>query len=726
MRRWLVADTRSATNHFRKLPYQSIHEKSTDGGLMNVERKPMFSKILIANRGEIACRVMRTAKALGIKTVAVYSEPDRYAQHTKLADEAYCIGPAPSTDSYLRMDRILEVAKKSGAQAIHPGYGFLSENAEFAKVIEEFPGLTFVGPPPQAMISMGSKSESKEIMEAAGVPVVPGYHGSNQEPEFLLTKAAEIGYPVLIKAIKGGGGKGMRIVKSPEEFFDLLESSKREARKSFGDDKVLIEKYLARPRHVEVQVFADTFGSVVHLFERDCSVQRRHQKILEEAPAPGLPDSVRADLGAKAVAAARAVGYVGAGTVEFIFDTDTNQFYFMEMNTRLQVEHPVTEMVTGVDLVQWQLEVASGNPLPLTQSEIQLKGHSFEARIYAENPRKGFLPDVGPLRFLSTPNPTDHIRVETGVIQGDQVSVHYDPMIAKLVCHGATRYEALRVLQTALAEYRIAGLSTNLDFLTSVAKHPAFQKGDVETGFIQKYEAELFPERDLVAPEILARAALRLILADKSNSSHSIASHQDPNSPWGQSDSFRLNLPSTQSFQFTDLNDSEPITVITSYCNNSYHFTINYPKFNQSVSINDVFLLDGSSADNNLVVAEIKGHRLASPVVLHSKSNGQCVIVQFTQQGQITLTTPLPSHIGLSEAGSLGSVRAPMPCKITQVLVKAGDSVASGQPLVVLEAMKMEHVIKAPKAGKIAKIPFSTVGQLVPDNAELVIFESES
>ncbi|KZT02105.1 uncharacterized protein LAESUDRAFT_662691, partial [Laetiporus sulphureus 93-53] len=477
-------------------------------------RKPHFDKILIANRGEIACRVIRTAKKLGITTVAVYSEVDADALHVRLADEAYCIGPAASSESYLRMDKIIKVCHRSGAQAVHPGYGFLSENAHFAERLAH-EGIAFIGPPASAIVSMGSKSESKTIMSDAGVPVVPGYHGADQDPALLAQEATRIGYPVLIKAVHGGGGKGMRVVRSAAEFADALESAQREARKAFGNEHVLVEKFIERPRHVEVQVFADALGGCVSLWERDCSVQRRNQKIIEEAPAPGLSPELRADLSAKAVAAAKAVNYVGAGTVEFIFDNDTDKFYFMEMNTRLQVEHPVTEMITGLDLVEWQLEVAAGNPLPLDQSEVPLVGHAVEARIYAENPRNDFLPDSGHLLYLSTPTPTltfaapvppasrspaealvpvlsgsahaavvPSVRVEQGFEAGAQIGVFYDPMIAKLVVHGRDRTEALRMLRGALDEYRVVGVSTNVEFLRTLAGHGAFVDGELETGFI--------------------------------------------------------------------------------------------------------------------------------------------------------------------------------------------------------------------------------------------------
>ncbi|KAG8769461.1 hypothetical protein FRC16_006700, partial [Serendipita sp. 398] len=447
------------------------------------------------------------------------------------ADEAYCVGPAPSAESYLRMDKIISVAKQSGAQAIHPGYGFLSENAKFATALEEA-GITFIGPPVSAITSMASKSESKDIMLSAGVPCVPGYHGSNQDPQHLLSEARKIQFPVLIKAVLGGGGKGMRIVHSEPEFMEALESAKRESLKSFGDDNVLVEKYITKPRHIEVQVFGDMLGGAVSLWERDCSVQRRHQKIIEEAPAPNISEELRKDLCDKAVAAAKAVGYVGAGTVEFIFDDDAKTFYFMEMNTRLQVEHPVTEMITGQDLVEWQLLVAAGNPLPLTQSEIPLIGHAFEARIYAENPRNNFHPDVGKLVHLSTPIPSESVRLEEGFKQGANIEVFYDPLIAKLVVKGNDRTEALRVLRKALEEYQVVGLSTNIEFLRSLAGHPAFVDGEVETGFIPKHHSELFPPIPPAKPEVLAQTALYIVLrdldAERSSSSGSMASSHSP------------------------------------------------------------------------------------------------------------------------------------------------------------------------------------------------------
>ncbi|KAF9814229.1 hypothetical protein SFRURICE_019504 [Spodoptera frugiperda] len=471
-------------------------------------RRREISKVLIANRGEIACRVMKTARKLGVRTVAVYSDADKHAMHVEMADEAYHIGPAPSTQSYLNAAKILEVVKKSNSQAIHPGYGFLSENVEFCeKCASE--DVIFIGPPPAAIRDMGIKSTSKAIMSAAGVPIVKGYHGEEQSIEKLQAEAQRIGFPLMIKAVRGGGGKGMRIAMTEADFLPQLESAKRESLKSFGDDNMLLEQYITDPRHVEVQVFADMHGNAVHLFERDCSVQRRHQKIIEEAPAPGLSEETRRSLGEAAVRAAKAVGYVGAGTVEFILHRQTHEFHFMEMNTRLQVEHPITEMITGTDLVEWQLRVAAGEQLPLSQDQIIRRGHAVECRIYAEEPRAGFLPRAGTLHRLTQPIPEEFVRVETGVREGQEVSVHYDPMIAKLVVWGRDRSEALAKTRTKLSEYQVAGLETNVNFLLRLSGASAFVSGDVHTAFIPQHEAELFPPSDSVLSETRAiQAAL--------------------------------------------------------------------------------------------------------------------------------------------------------------------------------------------------------------------------
>ena len=457
----------------------------------------MFDKILIANRGEIACRIARTCKRLGIRTVAVYSEADTNALHVVSCDEAHLIGPAPARDSYLRADRILEVVERTGAQAVHPGYGFLSENEAFTEACTQA-GVVFIGPPAAAIRAMGSKSAAKQLMEKAGVPLVPGYHGEGQDLDTLAREADRIGYPVLIKASAGGGGKGMRVVDRAAQLADALTSAKREAASSFGDDHVLIERYLTRPRHIEMQVFADTQGNAVHLFERDCSVQRRHQKVLEEAPAPGMTAARRRQMGSAAVAAARAVGYVNAGTVEFIAD-ESGEFYFMEMNTRLQVEHPVTEMITGLDLVEWQLRVASGQALPLMQDQLAINGHAVEARIYAEDPARDFYPAAGRIEHLRQPEVSAHVRIDTGVREGDEIGVYYDPMMAKLICWDVDRDAALRRLRGALQHYQVVGFATNIQFLSAVVAHRAFAMADhepglLDTGLIGRYKAELLPE----------------------------------------------------------------------------------------------------------------------------------------------------------------------------------------------------------------------------------------
>ncbi|KAI8971513.1 carbamoyl-phosphate synthase L chain, ATP binding domain-containing protein [Mycotypha africana] len=693
---------------------------------LNFDRKPLFEKILIANRGEIALRVMRTAKDLGIKTVAVYSEADVNAQHVKMADEAFLIGPAPSAESYLCIDKIIDAAKITGAQAIHPGYGFLSENADFADTVKAS-NIEFIGPSGDAMRAMGSKSESKYIMQDAGVPVVPGYHGENQDPKFLKEQAAKIGYPVLIKAIKGGGGKGMRIVQHPDDFEEMLASSKRESLKHFADDKVLVEKYLERPRHVEVQVFADKHGNYVHLFERDCSVQRRHQKVIEEAPAPGLSQELRMELGAKAVAAARAVNYVNAGTVEFIMDNVDKQFYFMEMNTRLQVEHPVTEMVTNTDLVRWQLEVAAGNPLPMRQEDLKLSGHAFEARVYAENPSNHFLPDTGPLFNVRTPTPSPNLRLETGFIQGDDISVYYDPMISKLVVHGEDRQDALRRFRRALEQYQIVGLNTNIGFIKTVAEHPEFIKGEVETGFIQQYEKDLFRTKGggkfEPDPSTLALAASALRLKEIESVRKSL---QDPYNPWAtRSDSFRINNLNHKEYTVTTKEDDHP---------QPYKVVVSTHPENDSLI--DMDVMNGETGEtlksykavktyidqeDGLLVSSLDNKKLKSNVVLHNDE-----VVVFDEFGRTTLKLPTPKYLeGLRNsqgtAGAAGSIKTPMPCKISQILVQPGQHIKKGDTLIVLEAMKMEHVIKAPMAGKVDQVLYA-VGDLVAENKSLLTF----
>ncbi|MGE5493383.1 MAG: acetyl/propionyl/methylcrotonyl-CoA carboxylase subunit alpha, partial [Actinomycetota bacterium] len=519
----------------------------------------MFTRILIANRGEIACRVIKTARRMGIRTVAVYSEADADARHVRLADEAVLLGPAAARESYLVADKIIAAAKETGAQAIHPGYGFLSENEEFAEACTAN-GLVFIGPPASAIRAMGSKSAAKALMEKAQVPLTPGYHGDNQEPAFLKEQADAIGYPVLIKASAGGGGKGMRLVERGEDFAAALASCKREAASSFGDDKVLVEKYITRPRHIEIQVFGDTFGDCVYLFERDCSVQRRHQKVLEEAPAPGMTPERRRQMGEAAVAAAKAVGYVGAGTVEFIANQD-GSFYFMEMNTRLQVEHPVTEMITGQDLVEWQLRVASGEPLPLCQDQLQIRGHALEARIYAEDAAKGFLPSTGRLISLVPPSESLNVRVDTGVEQGDEITPHYDPMIAKLIVWDEHRDAALARMRRALADYRVAGVTTNIDFLSRLVACPAFAGADLDTGLIERQKDFLFPAAQPVPRDVLLVAAVGELLWEQHAARQAAKTSGDPWSPWHARDGWRMNLSAARCINFRDGDDVHEVQV---------------------------------------------------------------------------------------------------------------------------------------------------------------------
>lgn len=665
----------------------------------------MFDKILIANRGEIACRVIRSAKKMGIKTVAVYSDADKNAMHVKMADEAWHLGPAPAKDSYLKGDRIIEVAKKSGAKAVHPGYGFLSENTEFAKACEDNK-IVFIGPPASAIDAMGSKSAAKDIMKKAGVPLVPGYHGDNQDPEYLKTQAYAIGYPVLIKATAGGGGKGMRIVESHDEFEDALSSCKREAKSSFGDDEVLIEKYLTKPRHVELQVFADSHGNAVHLFERDCSVQRRHQKVIEEAPAPGMTEDLRNNMGQVAIDAAKAIGYQGAGTVEFLLDED-GSFYFMEMNTRLQVEHPVTEKITGQDLVEWQLRVANGETLPCTQEDLNIRGHAFEARVYAEDPNHDFLPSTGTLHHLATPDTSDHVRIDTGIEQGDEVSVHYDPMIAKLIVWDTDRTAALARLRGALSEYQVVGLKTNLEFLFQLASHEGFNDADLDTNFINRYQDDLFNDRPEVNEQVISVAALYTMLKQQDYGNQHTADQADPFSPWDKVDGWRLNEDNFHNVTFVDHNSKlEYQTTV--------HFRDNAFLVEQE---NGEHLISGQLSDKQLRV-NIEGERFTATVI--ERDNLLSLFVKGSEY-----------HLELKQEGLSGdddsanaNLTAPMPGTIISVMVEAGEKVEAGQAILVMEAMKMEHTIKAPADGVVTEL-FYQSGDLVDDGVELVLFEAE-
>ena len=631
----------------------------------------MFTKILIANRGEIACRIIKTAKAMGIATVAVYSEVDRNSLHVQLADESVAIGASPSNDSYLVSDKLIQAAMETGAQAIHPGYGFLSENAKFCRLCAAN-NLVFIGPPVEAILAMGSKSAAKTIMADAGVPLVPGYHGDDQNPEIIKQAANDMGYPVLLKAAAGGGGKGMRAVYAEAEFDEALGAAKREALNSFNDDIMLVEKYLLKPRHVEIQVFCDSHGNAVYLFERDCSVQRRHQKVIEEAPAPGMTETLRQQMGEAAIKAALAINYEGAGTVEFLLDAQ-GEFFFMEMNTRLQVEHPVTEMISGQDLVEWQLRVASGELLPRSQDQLTINGHAFEARIYAEDPDHDFLPATGRLTVLQPPLESAHVRVDTGVVEGDDVSIYYDPMIAKLIVWDTDRDRALQRLTQALSEYRISGLTTNIGFLYNLAISQAFQNGDVDTGYIEEHEAEIFRQRDRDIDYAAPLAAAAIFKLREQQAQIQAAHSTEPNSPWHLCNSWGL-PPSALTIQI----QQAEVSVATSA--------------NQSDLANTSIAITESGFD------------------------------LFTPEGFFHCSEVGPD-LGLdTDNTDGGSLRAPMNGTVVSLLVETGTPVSKGDTLLVMEAMKMEHTIDAPADGMVTEFYFQP-GDLVDGGADLLAFE---
>jgi len=669
----------------------------------------MFDKILIANRGEIACRVAATARRLGVRTVAVYSDADAGSRHVTFADEAVRIGAAPARESYLQGATIIAAARDHGAQAIHPGYGFLSENEAFAGAVADA-GLVFIGPPPRALAAMGSKSEAKSLMQAASVPLVPGYHGAEQDPAWLAGEAARIGYPVLIKAALGGGGKGMRIVHRAEEFAELLASCKREAAASFGDERVLVEKYLQRPRHIEVQVFADTHGNCISLFERDCSVQRRHQKVIEEAPAPGMTPERRRAMGEAAVAAARAVGYVGAGTVEFIVDAD-GTFYFMEMNTRLQVEHPVTEMIIGHDLVEWQLRVAAGQTLPVTQEQLRLRGHAIEARVYAENPDKGFLPAIGTVTYLSTPaavqfrrNADDNgfhdpapVRIDSGVRGGDAISPHYDPMIAKLIVWGDDRAQAIARMRAALAEFHIVGLANNVDFLARLMDNPAFVAASLDTGLIERERERLFAVELRVPEEMLAAACAR-VLADEAAAGGARHDPFDLRSGW------RLNTTYTRTLTLASAHGVHDL--LLDYGRDGWRY-----RHGSEDALLAIAARDGSRLRLRF------GHRLLSADVVR---DGDDLHVFSGGRHRLLKLVDLIAHAGERE-GDDAPLVAPMPGRVIAVHVAAGSRVCKGAPLLVMEAMKMEHTIVAPDDGTVEAVLYGT-GEQVAEGAPLVTF----
>lgn len=645
-----------------------------------------ISKLLVANRGEIAYRIFKTAKRLGLGTVAIYSEPDRHSLHVECADEAYCVGPATVAESYLNIPEILTVAKKSGANAIHPGYGFLSENALFARAVIDA-GLQWIGPPPEAIEAMGSKSEAKRLLESTGVPLLPGFHGHDQQDDTLLDAARRIGFPVMLKASAGGGGKGMRIVENEQTFAEAMAGARREAMKSFADDTLLLEKYLPSPRHVEVQIFFDIQGSGIYLADRDCSVQRRHQKVVEEAPAPGLDTATREAMGNAAVAAGKTIRYTGAGTVEFLLNPD-GQFYFMEMNTRLQVEHPVTEMVTGQDLVEWQLRVAEGQPLPLTQAQVTVTGHAVETRLYAEQVKQGFMPATGQITRLRFPEPSQQIRVETGIRAGDQVSPYYDPMLAKLVVWGETRHQAMAGMVTALQETRISGVSTNRDFLLRVLRNPDFCAASFNTGLIEQHLESLVDDNSNDRLVSLAVAAVWKLY---------FATCQSESDPWLSGNGWRMNLPAVTRFRFATQCEVMNIQVLSD--GHRYRCLIN----DEAITLEQPMI----TTEGVTLTGEYAGQ--------FSIDNHQATLTVISDS--LTLLLSVPDFEAQQESGS--GLNAPMNGTIVSVQVKAGDQVLENAPLLVMEAMKMEHTIRAPRAGEIADVLYKN-GDLVEDGAPLL------
>ncbi|MCS3835721.1 3-methylcrotonyl-CoA carboxylase alpha subunit [Pseudomonas sp. JAI111] len=635
-----------------------------------------LNTLLIANRGEIACRVMRTAKDLGLATVAVYSDIDRTARHVREADIAISLGGTKPSESYLLAEKIISAAKASGADAVHPGYGFLSENASFAHQLEAA-GLIFLGPPASAIEAMGSKSAAKALMEKAGVPLVPGYHGEAQDLETFRAAAEHIGYPVLLKATAGGGGKGMKVVERENDLHEALSSAQREAQAAFGDSRMLVEKYVLKPRHVEIQVFADQHGSCLYLNERDCSIQRRHQKVVEEAPAPGLSRELRRAMGESAVQAAKAIGYVGAGTVEFLLDA-RGEFFFMEMNTRLQVEHPVTEAITGLDLVAWQIRVARGEPLPITQEEVPLQGHAIEVRLYAEDPEGGFLPASGHLDLYREPASGPGRRVDSGVAEGDEVSPFYDPMVAKLIAWGENREEARQRLLAMLKETAVGGFKTNLAFLARIIGHPAFAAAELDTGFISRHEADLLPEQEPLPDDFWRAAAAAFVISDGEH-----MRHDDPYSPWSGRTGWRAGLPNEIVLTLRSGETTYPLKLATT---------------------------DDASARLQRQTFYRKGD------VLYLKWNG---VLHTVRQ-----VDPI-AHAGAAQSGHGGGLTAPMNGSIVRILVEAGQQVEAGAPLVVLEAMKMEHSIRAPHNGVVQAI-YCSEGELISEGVALVELEKET
>ena len=679
----------------------------------------MLKKILIANRGEIACRIIKSTKKMSIATVAVYSEIDSNNQHVKMADEAYLLGGAAASDSYLCGDKIIEIAIAAGADAIHPGYGFLSENAAFAKKCADA-GVIFIGPPASAITAMGLKSEAKTLMEKAKVPLVKGYHGDNQDEGYLAKMADEIGYPVMIKASAGGGGKGMRMVDTAKDFKAALAACKRESINSFGDDKMLIERFITSPRHIEMQIFADNHDNIVHLFERDCSIQRRHQKVLEEAPAVGMTKDIRDKMATAAINAARAIGYQGAGTVEFIVASNGNgdigDFFFMEMNTRLQVEHPVSEMITNQDLVEWQIRVASGEKLPLTQDQITANGHAIEIRLYAEDPDNDFLPSSGRLHHFSTPNETRNIRVDSAVIEGDEVSVYYDPMIAKIITWGETRDTALRHMIMALTDTHIAGLNCNRDFLLRILNHDAFAKAKLGTDFIENFKDDILQKNADVGHDILAMAAIAVIQTQQQQILSAARKSNDPYSPWNMVNSWRIN---DRAHLDITINDDVKDTLVRCYQqNDSYSLIISSnEKSIDNIEIDNIEIdIILKNYDDGYIKAELNGKTIAANVII---TDNNVTVTMDMRTKILKIIDPMDNADQIIVNDN--NLTAPMPGKITMLHAKAGDKVKQGQPLLILEAMKMEHSIIAPKDGVISEILYAK-GDQVEDGAQLVCF----
>ena len=663
----------------------------------------MFSKILIANRGEIACRVIRTCRRLGIRTVAVYSEADADAQHVRQADEAYLIGGPRPADSYLRGDAVIAAAREAGAEAIHPGYGFLSENADFADAVAAA-GLVFIGPSGASMRKMGSKAGAKELMAAAGVPVVPGYTGEDQSPNTLAREAARIGFPLMIKAAHGGGGKGMRVVHRLEDFIAQLESCQREAANAFGRDRVLLERYVASPRHIEIQVFADAHGHTLHLNERECSAQCRYQKVLEESPSPFLTPALRAAMGDAAVKAAQAIDYVNAGTVEFIVDPD-GQFYFMEINTRLQVEHPVTELVTGLDLVEWQLRVAASEALPLAQEDIRQRGHAIEVRLYAEDPEAGFLPGSGRLERLALPEASPGVRIDAGVVEGDTVTIFYDPMIAKLIVHGADRMEALARLRDALARCDIAGPKSNIAFLERLVRHPAVTGGWIDTGYLDRHLDEFMPAPSLASTQQVALVAAEL-LWQEARARAQAGDGDEPDSPWAIADGWRLGHAGARPLAFAHL--GQTWTALAHGHGGRYRIEL----------ADEVHEVEDARLTGDLLGLRIHGQARRFRILRH----GTRLTLHDGEQRTAVETVPAYRRTDMAEASGSGKILAPMPGRVVLVKARPGDEVVAGQELLVMEAMKMELAVKASRDGVVVDVR-AAAGDFVEADTVLVALE---